>query len=286
MKPQQIFVKKTQLLRRAIWLGIAATSVPITPVWAEIEKIEVTATRRIGSIQEVPSAISSISSADLDRMKLDDIGDLTGQIPNLSSIQPYGEGGSPFFVLRGVTTTDFTLTQSSPIALYVDDAVRGLPTLEIGHMYDIERVEVLRGPQGSLYGKNATGGAVNLITKKPDFEQEGYFTLGYGKFDRREAKAAFQTTLVDGVLAARVAFNYVADDGLIENQFPGAENDLGSDMRAGRLSLLYTPTDELEAVLRIYTHSNNTQPYSAYSEVIDSSFTGGLTREGLDIMHS
>tara|TARA_R110000868_G_scaffold408964_2_gene693437 strand:+ start:16005 stop:18032 length:2028 start_codon:yes stop_codon:yes gene_type:complete len=219
-------------------------------------------------------------------MKMDDIGDLTGQVPNLNSIQPYGEGGSPFFVLRGVTTTDYTFTQSSPIALYVDDAVRSLPVLEIGHMYDIERIEVLRGPQGSLYGKNATGGAVNIITKKPDFEQEGYVTLGYGNYDRKEAKAAYQNSLIDDVLAVRIAMNYVADDGLVENKLAGRDNDLGTEMLAGRLSLLYTPSADLEAVFRVYSHDNDTNPYSVFSEVVDTGLTGGLTREGLDFHES
>ncbi len=268
-------------------VGLATAFLTETPAWAQaLEEVMVTATRRAESIQEIPSAITSFDSHALSSMKMDDIGDITGRLPNLSSIQPYGEGGSPFFVLRGVTTTDFTLTQSSPIALYVDDAVRALPTLEIGHMYDIERIEVLRGPQGSLYGKNATGGAVNIITKKPDFEQEGYISLGYGNYDRKEAQLAFQTGIIDDVLAARIAVNYVEDDGLIENQLPGGDNELGTDMLAGRLALLYAPSDNFEALLRIYSHDNKTQPYSAFSEVTDPGLTGGLTRQGLGFHES
>ena len=281
MSLSQNFSKPISKLKTAVCLTLATASINVTPVFAEIEEVVVTATRRAQSIQEIPSAISSFSGEALDKMKIDDIGDLTGRIPNLSSIQPYGENGSPSFVLRGVTTTDYTFTQSSPIALYVDNAVRSLPTLEIGHMYDIERVEILRGPQGSLYGKNATGGAVNIITKKPGFDQEGYVSLGYGNYNRKEAKAAFQTALIDDVLAMRIAVNYVKDDGLIENQLPGKRDELATAMLAGRLSLLYTPNEDFEAILRAYTHDNDTQPYSVYSEVTIPDFTGGLTREGL-----
>lgn len=261
-------------------------SASATPAWAQLEEVTVTATRRAQSIQDIPSAITTFGSEALERMKIDDIGDLTGHIPNLSSIQPYGEGGSPFFVLRGVTTTDYTYTQSSPIAMYVDDAVRALPTLEIGHMYDIERIEVLRGPQGSLYGKNASGGAVNVITKKPGFEQEGYVTLGYGSHNRIEARGAFQTGLIDDVLAARIAVNYVKDDGLIENQLAGRDDDLGTDLFSGRLSLLYTPNEDFEAVFRVYTHDNDTKPYSSFSDVVDPATTGGVTRAGLGFHES
>lgn len=280
------FSKLSHALKKSMWLGLAGASATSTPAWAELEEVLVTATRRAQSVQEIPSAITSFSGDALDKMKLDDIGDITGHLPNLSSVQPYGEGGSPFFVLRGVSTTDYTYTQSSPIAMYVDDAVRALPTLEIGHMYDIERIEVLRGPQGSLYGKNATGGAVNVITKKPGFDQEGYVTFGYGNYDRVEAKAAFQSGLIDDVLAARIALNYVQDDGIIENQLPGRENDLATEILSGRLSFLYTPSENFEAILRVYTHDNDTQPYSAFSQVTVPEFTGGLTREGLGFHES
>lgn len=284
MNRHPTFTSPGNLLRTSIWLGLAA--ITAAPVSAQLEETVVTATRRAQSIQEIPSAITSFSSSALEKMKIDDIGDLTGRVPNLSSVQPYGENGSPSFVLRGVTTTDYTFTQSSPIALYVDDAVRSLPTLEIGHMYDIERIEVLRGPQGSLYGKNATGGAVNILTKKPGYEQEGYITVGYGNYNAKEAKAAFQTGLVDDVLAMRVAVNYVENDGLIENQFPGGADELSTQMLAGRLSLLYSPSENFEGILRVYAHDNDTQPYSAYSEVTIPEFTGGLTRDGLGFHES
>ena len=270
--------------RLAFAIGIATAGSPLLA--QTMEEVVVTATRRTESIQDVPASVSSFSGEQLARLKVDDIGDIAGTLPNLSSVQPYGEGGSPFFVLRGVTTTDYTFSQSSPIALYIDDAVRGLPTLEIGHMYDIERIEVLRGPQGSLYGKNATGGAVQVITRRPDFEQEGYLSLGYGRFNRFEANGAVQGGLVDDVLAARFAFSYVRDDGIIENRQPGRDDELGTDMVQGRLSLLYTPAENFEALLRVYHHSNDAAPYSAFSQVVDPSLTGGLTRAGLGFHES
>lgn len=276
--------KRNGVVRMAIAIGIATAASPV--VAQTLDEVVVTATRRSESIQDVPASVSTFTGETLEKLKIDDVGDLAGTLPNLSSVQPYGEGGSPFFVLRGVTTTDYTFSQSSPIALYIDDAVRGLPPLEIGHMYDVERIEVLRGPQGSLYGKNATGGAVNVITRTPDFEQEGYLTLGYGSFDRIEAKGAFQSALADDVLAARVAFSYVKDDGIIENKLPNRDDDLSTDFLSSRLSLLYTPSDNFEAILRIYRQTNDARPYSVFSEVTDPGLTGGLTRAGLDFHES
>ena len=277
--------KQRRFLPNLIFAGVAAASSSM-PALAQLEEVVVTATRRAQSVQDVPSAITTISGEAIAEMGFDDVGDLAGHVPNLGSVQPYGEGGSPFFVMRGVGTTDYTFTQSSPIALYVNDSIRALPVLEIGHMYDIERVEVLRGPQGSLYGKNATGGAVNIITRKPGFEQEGDVTFGYGNFNRVVARGAFQTGLVDDVLAARIAISHVSDDGLIENQLPGQKNDLATDFLTGRLSLLYTPTENFEAVLRLHTYDNDTIPYSVFSDVIFPEVTGGVTREGLGFQES
>ncbi|MFX6861574.1 TonB-dependent receptor plug domain-containing protein, partial [Acinetobacter baumannii] len=86
--------------------------------------------------------------------------------PNSQVNYPFGEGGPPNFVIRGISSTDYSANQSKPIAIYIDEGIRGLSTFETMPLFDVERVEVLRGPQGTLYGKNATGGAVNIVTKK------------------------------------------------------------------------------------------------------------------------
>src|SRR5690606_9330381 len=103
--------------------------------------------------------------------------------------------GIPVFALRGISMSDYSLSQNSPIATYYDEVYKGnWAILGLG-MYDLERVEVLKGPQGTLYGKNTTGGAVNLIARKPEFDTNGYLTLGYGRYAHRSAEGAYETAI-------------------------------------------------------------------------------------------
>ena len=94
-------------------------------------------------------------------------GDIAASVPNMLLNLPYGPEAQPTFTLRGVTTQDYSQNQSSPIAMYVDEVYKAVGAVQALQTYDLDRVEVLRGPQGTLYGKNATGGAVNFYSKNP-----------------------------------------------------------------------------------------------------------------------
>src|SRR5690606_4174977 len=125
----------------------------------------------------------------------------------------------------------------------------------------------LRGPQGTLYGKNTTGGAINIISKRPGFETEGYLSLGVGNFDRHEAKGALQGALSD-VLAARMAFTFERADGYIENVFPGAEDTNAVRQYGLRGSILYQPHDAFDVTLRLSTSLQNPINYGNPSAVL------------------
>ena len=135
----------------------------------EIEEVVVTAQKRSESLQNVPVSVTALTSTQLAGLKLDNASTLTSQIPNLQVNGIVGEG-SPLFSLRGVSMFDYSLSQSSPVASYIDEVYKGNFVLFGVEMYDLERIEVLRGPQGTLYGKNTTGGAINFITHKPGFD--------------------------------------------------------------------------------------------------------------------
>lgn len=214
--------------------------------------ILVTANKRAENVQDVPASVVALNGESLIKQGIFNAKDLARAIPNLNVLSVYGEGGSPNFVMRGVTANDYSLNQSRPVAMYVDEGVRGLPALEVVQFFDIERTEVLRGPQGTLYGKNATGGAINIVTKKAGFDNEGYLTLGYGNFDRKDARGAIQAPLIDDILAARFAFTYTKDDGLIKNKLPGHTNREQTDLYAGRLSFTFAPSPDFEANLRLF----------------------------------
>ena len=246
-----------------------------------LEEVTVTAQKREQSMQDVPVSVSALGSSDMDKMGIESVKDIALMVPNLGVYSPYGDGGAPIFTLRGVTSSDYSQNQGRPVAMYIDEVHRGVGALEMGQMFDLERVEVLRGPQGTLYGKNATGGAINLVTKKPDFEKEGYVMLGLGNYNRTEVEGAYQAPLIDDVLAGRVAVTYLKTDGYVENVFPGGNDQNETDMWAARVNLLYTPVDNFEALLRINSAESTGENLGVYAGNADINFAGA-DRTGLD----
>lgn len=219
-----------------------------------VEKIVVTAQKRSQNMQDVPVAVSAMNADKLETLRLNNSTEIADQIPNVQIQKPFGDA-QPVFAVRGVSMSDFSQNQSSPVALYIDEVYRGAPALQGIAMFDLQRVEVLRGPQGTLYGKNTTGGAVNFYTKKPSFsDNNGYLTLGVGNYGRIETKGAYESTLVEDVLAVRGAFTYAEADGYVDNKLAGFSDQSAVDNWAGRVSFVYTPNDDLEAT---FTYSKS-----------------------------
>lgn len=234
----------------------------------------VTALRREQSLQQVPVSITAFGAEAIRDMRVDDPTDLAQHVPNLSVASTLG-GGAPIFALRGVSMNDYSPNQSSPVAMYTDEVYRGTPALMGPAMYDLERVEVLRGPQGTLYGKNTTGGAINFITAQPGYDTEGYLLVGLGNYQRWEAQGAAQTGLSDTV-AARIAFTYVQADGFTENLLPGKDDMDGLDQYGVRLSLLWEPTDNLSMFLRVATSESSGTAHGVEAEPGPAGIGGGL----------
>ncbi|HWM67034.1 MAG TPA: TonB-dependent receptor plug domain-containing protein, partial [Steroidobacteraceae bacterium] len=151
--------------------AVSAVLMAASPAsWGDdvLGEIVVTAQRRAEKLQDVPVAVSAFTSRDLERTGIRQAGDIAAMVPNLVLSSPYGSEAQPVFSLRGVTTNDFSQNQSSPIAMYVDEVYKSVGALQALQTFDLDRVEVLRGPQGTLYGKNATGGAISFFTHDPD----------------------------------------------------------------------------------------------------------------------
>ena len=228
---------------------------------AALQEIVVTAQKRSENLQSVPVSVTALTSTQLSSLKLDNASTLTTQIPNLQVNGIVGEG-SPLFSLRGVSMFDYSLSQSSPVASYIDEVYKGNFVLFGVEMYDLERIEVLRGPQGTLYGKNTTGGAINFITHKPGFNTEGYIKAGGGNYNRREVEGAFQTGLIPDRLAVRVAMTYTKADGFVKNILPGHPDLEGVDQYGVRISLLFRATDSLDFTLRYSKSMQDPQNYA------------------------
>lgn len=238
------------------------------------DDIVVTAQRRSERLQDVPVSVTAITSDGLTRQRITNASDLSTVVPNLQSVGTVGEG-TPIFSLRGVSMSDYSLNQASPVATYFDEVYRGNFALLGVALYDVERVEVLRGPQGTLYGKNTTGGAVNIIAKKPDFTTGGFLSLGYGNYNRTEASGALQLKLSD-TLAARVAFTYTRADGWFRNRLAGAPDLNGINEYGIRGTLLFRPSETAEFTLRASTSLQNPRNYGILAQPGPDGIGGGV----------
>jgi iron complex outermembrane receptor protein len=219
------------------------------PAAASVEELIVTAQRRAEALSSVPIAVTAMTGEALARQRIFTASDLATVTPNLQAVSTVGEE-TPIFALRGVAMSDYSLNQSAPVATYFDEVYKGNFALLGVALYDLDRVEVLRGPQGTLYGKNTTGGAVNLVARRPDFgPASGELSLGVGNYNRREASGAVQASTND-ILAGRLAFTYAKADGWFKNRSPGQGDLNGTDEYGVRLSVLFRPSDKAEFILR------------------------------------
>ena len=234
-------------------VSIAALSVAAGSAFAQtpsLDEVIVTAQKRSANQQDVPVSVAAISFDELEGLTMDSPDDVAAQVSNMQVSAPI-DPVQPIFILRGISMSDYSINQNSPIGVYGDEAYLGATYLHGLSMFDVERLEVLKGPQGTLYGKNTTGGAINIITRTPQIDDvaNGYVKLGYGRFNEISAAGAVEGTLVEGKLAARAAFNYKKDDGYWENALGGP--DLAqTDNWAGRLTLNFQPSDTVNFVLK------------------------------------
>jgi iron complex outermembrane recepter protein len=219
-------------------------------VQAQIEEIVVTAQKRAESVQEVPIAISAFSGDNLRDMGVGSAEEIMGLMANAGTIS---QGGSKMnYFLRGVGTQDFHSNVVGAVGVYLDDVALNSPYQLAFATFDTERVEVLKGPQNTLFGRNTTAGAVNHVSRKPSVDEgtNGYADVTYGRFDQIDAEGAVGIALNDNV-AIRAALSSKKRDGAYDNLTTG--EDWGEiDKQAGRLQLLFKASDSLEFLFNIH----------------------------------
>lgn len=216
--------------------------------------IIVTAQRRSQSMLAVPLAISALGGETLQNKGISNSAALATAVPNLQVSSPYGST-QPNFSLRGISVAnEYNSNQASPVGVYIDDVYIAARTSHGMGLFDLDRVEVLRGPQGTLFGRNTTGGAINFITRAPKLSgTNGYAELGYGNFNSFKAQAAIETTMVEDELGIRVAGNYEKGDGMLHNVAPGGRDSNSVDTAQGRVYLRMKPGNgPLDIKIRAY----------------------------------
>src|SRR5437667_5621585 len=238
-----------------------------------LEEVVVTAERRSEKAQDIPLAITAVSAADLESRGVRQAADITALVPNMLLNLPWGPEAQPTFTLRGVTTQDYSQNQSSPIAMYVDEVYKSVGAVQALQVFDLDRVEVLRGPQGTLYGKDATGGAISFYTKNPSLTAyDGYITAGAGNYSAYSVQGAVGGPVIDNEIGWRAAVMYEKRDGWVRSVVRGAEPLNGVDALAGRLTLLAKPNDSLTAQLKLSASRSGGTPYGAHAINTDPSY--------------
>src|SRR5512146_1633794 len=213
-----------------------------------LDVITVTAEKREEDIQKVPISISAISDEKLDVIKSgsDDIQFLSARVPSLLVESSFGRT-FPRFYIRGLGNTDFDLNASQPVSMVYDDIVLENPILKGFPIFDIDQVEVLRGPQGTLFGRNTPAGVVKFDSKKPTQETEGYVDMSYGTYGTANLEGAIGGALSQD-WSARLSILGQHRDNWVDNTAPGRNDSFGGyNERAGRLQLEYKPSDTFNA---------------------------------------
>jgi iron complex outermembrane receptor protein len=242
-------------MRNASLAAAIALALPLPATAAtELDTVMVTAQRRNENIQEVPLSVSALDGERLDAM-LEGGGDIQALAARVPSLYAESSNGrlAPRFYIRGLGNSDFDLAASQPVSIIVDEVVLENVILKSFPLFDIERVEVLRGPQGTLFGRNTPAGIVKFDTKKPSQEFDGDLTLSYGDLGSLTIEGAVGGGLSDTV-SGRVAAIYHERDDWIDNSFTG-ENDAmgGFDEYAIRAQLLIEPSDNFSALVNVHT---------------------------------
>ena len=215
-----------------------------------VEALIVTAQKREEDIQDVPIAISAFTQEQLERSQVAGGPDLMTQVPNMTFTKTNFTSYS--IQIRGIGTQAISATTDAAVAVAFNNTPFIRNRFFEQEFYDLQRVEVLRGPQGTLYGRNATAGAVNLISQKPRFAYEAKLSGDVANYGSTRLEGMVNIPLVDDIVALRVAGAWTKREGYTDNEITGEPID-GRDLWSSRLSLRFSPNDRLDANL-IWEH--------------------------------
>ena len=242
-----------------------AGSFPATVANAQsaLEEVTVTAQKREQNLQDVGISVTAFGGRQLEQMGMTSSVDITQQVPSMQ-LQTF----TPAFTiinLRGISQNNFQDNLEAPVAVYVDGAY--IPSMNAinGQLFDVDRVEVLRGPQGTLFGRNATGGLVHYLTRgATDAELNGYAKAQVGEFDMRAFEGAVGGALGDGI-RGRLAARWEENDGYVESVVPGIRDAHGADGYTVRGSMQFDLSDDAMLDLRLARSEDDDVPSGTYS---------------------
>jgi len=233
------------------WSQEAATATPETNTANDgsgLQEIIVTAQKRAENLQDVPLSVSAVTGETLERLHQQDLSQITATVPNVQVQVNGGLSLSASYVIRGIgIAANPSPYVGTEVGTVVDGVVASSNALGLSDQFDMERVEVLRGPQGTLFGANTTGGVINFITRQPTGEYGAYGQVTIGNYSRVDVQAAFNAPITD-TLAAKVAVSHRSRDGFYTNLYTG-DRIGGLNSTTVRGYLRWAPSSDFDATL-------------------------------------
>jgi outer membrane receptor protein involved in Fe transport len=224
------------------------------------DEIIVTANKREESINKVGLTIKALGAAQLEQQRVTTLADLSAAVPGLNYAQT--ENATPVYTLRGIGFYDTGIGSPPAVSVYLDQAPLSYPVMTTLTLFDIERVEVLKGPQGTLFGNNATGGAINYIAAKPTKEDHAGLSLTYGRFNTVNADAFISGPITNNLLG-RIAVSATSGDGWQRSISRPNDTNGAPDTFAARFLLDWRPTDRLRIQTNLNGWRDRSQPSAA-----------------------
>lgn len=249
-------------------LGLAQQRTPVV-----LEEVVVTAQKRESSLQETPISIAAFSDADIEKFGITNLHDMTYAVPNLDIRQTTNSSAGARVYIRGIGVNDHVVTLDGAVGIYLDGVYIARNTGLAFEVADLERIEVLRGPQGSLWGRNTTGGAINFISKLPTGEFGFKQTVDIGNYDYVRTNTQIETPVTDQ-LSAKLSLLYEDKEGWVENQTTGV--DFGDKENLGaRLALQWRPSEHIQIDYAYdYSQSEFGSNYYQNGTPFNAAFTG------------
>ncbi|MDR0835261.1 MAG: TonB-dependent receptor [Tannerella sp.] len=235
-----------------------------------LEEVIITAQHREQNLLEVPITISNISAKMLENTATRNLEQLSALVPGLNiRIQtPH----RPTLVIRGVTSDEVNLTDQPRVSVYFNQVPTSRSSMAITELYDLERVEVLKGPQGTLFGRGAYLGVLNFVTQKPQADFGGYVSAGWGNYNMREVQGAINVPVLRNKLLVRAAGIYSYQDGYVKN-LSGGDNLNGKNTFGGRFSATYMPIEDLKIDLLV-NYQKDAHPGTAFMSKLYPNING------------
>lgn len=259
----------------ALLAGQAASAQPASEGDYRLGEVKVTAQRVEENLQDVPISITTLSGDKLANISAGgaDIRFLSARVPSVNAESSFGRT-FPRFYIRGIGNTDFDLNSTQPVSLVYDNVPYESPILKGYAVFDIEQIEVLRGPQGSLFGRNTPGGIIKFDSVKPSEETTGYGRVAYGRFNQVDVEGAFGSAIADGV-SFRASGLYQRRDDYVDNTFTGTGNELeGFEEFNGRVQLLVEPGDRFSTLFNLHGRTTHGTARVFRANIIDQGQRG------------